>query len=188
MQVVDIKRSFQQKQNGTHQKDFFVVDEEGHFNGIVGYDNGGYVVFVKIPCKHTIDQSNTPIVGKYVGGLKELLKNKDKGQGDKKIGKITNKDLPPSFNRGLKEACQKFPHLNEFSTGLFSAIATGLNAYLCQHVDEESFWSTTFIHCDDKKMLEKNQKYKLNVPVVSYFVFGKLGHAVELSVPSEENS
>ena len=61
------------------EKYCFVVDDKGLFNGIVGYDNGGYVVFVKIPCKHTIDQSNTPIVGKYVGGLKELLKNKDKG-------------------------------------------------------------------------------------------------------------
>ena len=28
-----------------------------------------------------IDHNNTLIVGKYVGGLKELFKNKDKGQG-----------------------------------------------------------------------------------------------------------
>ena len=70
----------------------------------------------------------------------------------KRVGKIMNEYLPPSFNKGLKEACQKFPHLNEFRMGLFSAIATGLNAYLCQHVDKDSFWSTTFIHCDDNKM------------------------------------
>ena len=236
--VDDIKRSFDQKKNvffsgkvsahiGTHkegdgivlsaQKDCVVVDDEGHFNGIVGYDKGGNVVFVKIPRKHAIDHNNTPIVGKYVGGLKELLKNGDKGRGVsrqvrsdgytfdgtaasycqkglhlpknictvteqmmKRVGKITNEYLPASFNRGLKEARRKVPHLNEFSTGLFSAIATGLNAYLCQHVDEDSFWSTTFIHCDDTKMLEWNQKYKLNLPVACYFVFGKLGRAVAL--------
>ena len=48
------------------EKYCFVVDDEGHFNGIVGYDNGGNVVFVKIPHKHAIDQNNTPIVGKYI--------------------------------------------------------------------------------------------------------------------------
>ena len=30
------------------QKDCVVVDDEGHFNGIVGYDNSGNVVFVII--------------------------------------------------------------------------------------------------------------------------------------------
>ena len=72
----------------------------------------------------------------------------------KRVGKITNEYLPANFKRGLKEACEKVPHLKEFSsTGLFSAIATGINAYLCQHVDEDSFWSTTFIHCDDVSSL-----------------------------------
>ena len=41
------------------EKYCFDVDDKGHFNGIVGYDNGGNVVFVKIPRKHVIDQYNT---------------------------------------------------------------------------------------------------------------------------------
>jgi len=65
--VVDINQSFEKGKNvyfsgkvsahiGTHkegdgivlsaQKDCDVVDDEGHFNGIVGYDNDGNVVFV----------------------------------------------------------------------------------------------------------------------------------------------
>jgi hypothetical protein len=172
--VVNIERSFDQKKNvffsgkvsahiGTHkegdgivlsaQKDCVVVDDEGHFNGIIGYDKDGNVVFVKIPRKHAIDHNNTPIVGKYIGGLKKLLESGDKGRGVtrevksdgysfdgvgvsrcqkglhlpkkickvteqmmKRVGKITNEYLPASFNRGWKDACEKIPHLNEFST------------------------------------------------------------------------
>ena len=53
------------------EKYCFVVDDKGLFNGIVGYDNGGNVVFVKIPHKHAIDHNNTLIVVKYVDRLKE---------------------------------------------------------------------------------------------------------------------
>jgi len=98
----------------------------------------------------------------------------------KRVGSITKDFLPANFLRGYENACLKVPHLKKFSTGLFSAIATGINAYLCQHVDEDSFWSTTFIHCDDEQMLDNDQKYKLNVPVACYFVFGTLGYAVAL--------
>ena len=88
----------------------------------------------------------------------------------KRVGHIAYEFLPANFNSGLKEAYEKVPRIKELSAGIFSALAAGLNAYLCQHVDDNSFWSTAFIHCDDEKMLEKNQKYKLNLPVVCYFV------------------
>jgi hypothetical protein len=193
-------------------------DEKSDFNGIIGFDEKDNVVFIKIPRKHAINHDNTPIVSKYVGCLKRLLKKgKSKGRGAKRpvrsecytydgyagsytkkgitepkhfdedtqklmnrVGSITEEFLPANFYRGYTRACEKVTHLTQFVTGLYPAIATGINAYLGQHVDEDSFWSTTFIHCDHERMLEKNNKYKMNVKVACYFVFGKLGYAVAL--------
>ena len=49
-------------------------DEKNAFNGIIGFDEKDNVVFIKIPHEHTINHDNTPIVSKYVGCLKSLLK------------------------------------------------------------------------------------------------------------------
>jgi len=193
-------------------------DEKNAFNGIIGFDEKDNVIFIKIPREHAINHDNTPIVSKYVGCLKPLLKKgKSKGRGakwpvrsecytyngyagsytkkgltepkhfDEDIQKLMNRVrsimkefLPAIFYRGYARACEKVTHLTQFVTGLYPAIATGINAYLGQHVDEDSFWSTTFIHCDDERLLEKNQKYKMEVSVACYFVFGKLGYAVAL--------
>jgi len=97
-----------------------------------------------------------------------------------RVGCITKEFLPANFYIGYARACEKVMHLTQFVTGLHPAIATGINAYLGQHVDEDSFWSTTFIHCDDKRFLGNNKKYKMDVPMACYFVFGKLAYAVAL--------
>ena len=85
-----------------------------------------------------------------------------------RFGSITEKFLPAIFYRGYTRACEKVTHLTQFFTWLYPATATGINAYLGQHVDKDSFWSTTFIYCDQKRMLEKNNKYKMYVNVETW--------------------
>jgi len=60
------------KKNDGHilsaHKDCVVVDDK-EFIGIIGYDDNGNVMFIKVPRKHAINHDNTPIVSIYVNSL-----------------------------------------------------------------------------------------------------------------------
>ena len=101
----------------------------------------------------------------------------------KRVEEIVKNHLPLNDKDGFNNAKWKIEHMNHLlpDEKIFTALAAGKNVYLRQHTDSDSFYSAVFVHSYNPEFAKKKSKrYKRNLPVACYFVFGKLGYSVAL--------